>query len=525
MLAVVAMMIISTTPRAMTMALSSSFAVWVAPSLERIGQNDNAGRQKNIQLFAARGEYESFQIGIKAPENDLKITDVVLSDLSGPNNQIIQKNNFTLYREHYVAVNNSSPKEEGSSNQPLGKGLYPDGLIPFVNPQTQAALTGNELDAIPFELGAKKNQPIWVDLFVPRNAQPGNYEGTYTVTSDQGEFTGEISLKVWNFELPVKPSLLSSFVIWDDANKNKNVFVELLKHKIMPGTEINPAIQRELIDEWGLNALKLPFFSGANQSNGTMSPPPSVSEIKAKKAKNVPGLFQFIFSVDEIDKWPNLREPLKQWAKNIKEAGVKHLVVMKPEPEFYKNTFFNGEPAIDTWVIEARTYNEFSDRVSDVLKNEGEVWFYTALVPDDYSPKWLIDYAPINFRIPHGFINQSLGFSGVLYWALDDWQGNPWKQEQTIFQGGNYHPGEGTLVYPGQQLGINGIVPSMRLKWIRDGVDDYEYVQILKRLGGKDRALQISRSIAPDWKNWEKNPAKLEQAKQILGNEIEKKVD
>ncbi len=503
-------------------ALSIHPQVWVTTGLERIQQNQDVGLESDIKLFAARGEYESFQIGVKAPQGGLTNVNVSVTDLSGTNNGVISKSNFTLYRQHYIAVNNSSPQEEGSPNPPLGTGLYPDALIPFVHPETKLELKGSEYDAVPFKLDAGKNQPIWVDVFIPRNAQPGEYNGTYTVSSDQGKFTGDIFLKVWNFQLPLKPSLKSSFLVWEERSKNKSAFVELLKHKIMPATDINPSIQRELIDSWGLNSLKLPFFSGADFHNGKMEAAPSVDEIKKQKAKNQPDLFQYVYSVDEIDRWPQLQEPLKLWSQNIKKAGVKHMAVMTPVSGLYENDFFDGQPAVDIWVVLPKMYEAAQSRVSEAMKNGCEVWFYTAFAEDAHSPKWLIDFAPINFRIPHGFINQSLGLSGLFYWRVDLWKGNPWKEEQTVFEDKRYYPGEGILVYPGQELGIEGIVPSIRLKWIRDGVEDYEYIQTLKNLGREDIALSISRSIAYDWKNWTKEPQKLEEARQKLALEIEK---
>lgn len=504
-------------------ALSANFPVWVAPSLDRIAQNQNAGLESKIELLAARGEYESFQIGIKAPEAGLSNVNFSVSDLSGPNNSVIPKTNITLYRQHYVPVNNSSTREEGGgSNQPLGTQLYADALIPFVDPETNAQLAGNELDAVPFKLDAGKNQPIWVDVFVPRNAQPGQYTGTYNVTSDQGEFSGEISLKVWNFELPLKPSLKSSFLVWQKSNNNKSTFVELLKHKIMPGADIDPGIQRELIDRWGLNSLKLPFYSGTNYFNCNFEPAPSVEAIQAEKAKNQSDVFQFVYSVDEIDNCPNFTQPLKQWSESIKQANVKHLAVMTPVPEFYENNFLNGQPAVDVWVVLPKMYEAAFQKVSEALGKGAEVWSYTAISQDNYSPKWLLDYAPINFRIPHGFINQSLGMSGTFYWQVDNWKGNPWKDEQTVFQDNTYYPGEGLFVYPGQQVGVQGVVPSMRLKWLRDGVEDYEYVEILKKLGRQDLAMEITRSVASGWRNWTKDPKVLLEARQKLGEEIEK---
>jgi hypothetical protein len=76
------------------------------------------------------------------------------------------------------------------------------------------------------------------------------------------------------------------------------------------------------------------------------------------------------------------------------------------------------------------------------------------------------------------------------------------------------------LVYPGQQVGIKGVVPSMRLKWLRDGVEDYDYIQILKNLGREDVAMQIARSVGPDWTNWTRDPAAIESARHKLGETI-----
>ncbi len=140
---------------------------------------------------------------------------VSVSNLNGPGGAVIPSTAFTLYREQYVYVNQSSPNWNGT-NQPLGAaGWYPDGLIPFTDPATGSPITGATLEAVPFTLGSAKNQPIWVDVLVPRNAVPGAYTGTFTVTSNQGSVTGTIALTVWHFTLPLaaEPSLLA-FLFW-----------------------------------------------------------------------------------------------------------------------------------------------------------------------------------------------------------------------------------------------------------------------------------------------------------------------
>ena len=89
------------------------------------------------------------------------------------------------------------------------------------------------------------------------------------------------------------------------------------------------------------------------------------------------------------------------------------------------------------------------------------------------------------------------------------------------YSSANY-PGEGMLVYPGQQVGVSGVVASMRLKWLRDGVEDYDYVQVLKELGKSDEAMQVARSVGSDWTNWTRNAGAVESARMKLGETIDK---
>jgi Domain of unknown function (DUF4091) len=506
--------------KAMSQVSSNSLVTWVSPSLTRIGLTEASGSAKNAELFAARGEYESFQIIVRASQTNLSNVNVYVSDLTSSNGQVIPQSTISLYREHYVPVNHSSPGQKGSSNSPLPPGMYADALIPFANSKTGLDITGAELDAVPFNLKSGNNQPIWVDLFVPRNTQAGKYQGTYTVTSNEGEVSGEISLKVWNFELPLKPSLDSEFEAYN--YKDKKSTQEILKHKLMPVVQLSKADQKYLIDNWGLKSLRLPFFSGADYNNRTMSPPPSIDDIKSVAEQYDSNLFLYSRFADEINGYPELNEPMKQWARNFHQAGVSTAIAMSPIPELYDNGFGNGRSAVDTWILTPSNYNENLVRVSEVIAKGDKTWFYTALTQDDYSPKWLIDFEPINYRIPHGFINQSLGITGVLYWRIDNWTGDTWKDEQVYSHQNEYFPGEGMLVYPGQKVGVEGIVPSIRLKWIRDGVEDYEYIQILKNLGRGSSALDISRKVGKDWKSWTKDINVLGSARQQLGEEIEK---
>src|SRR4029077_11976481 len=154
-------------------------AVWVALALTRVARDGAAGNQREIALWAARGEYESFQVVVRAPAGGLKNVNVAVSDLTGERGRI-SKANLALYREHYIQITRGSP-DRGGTNRPLGPGWYPDALIPFT------ASGGRALRATPFDLPPSRNQPIWLDVFVGRETLGGRYSGTITVTSDEGK--------------------------------------------------------------------------------------------------------------------------------------------------------------------------------------------------------------------------------------------------------------------------------------------------------------------------------------------------
>jgi hypothetical protein len=493
--------------------------VWVAPSLHRVGMTDAPGANAQADLSAARGEYESFQIVANGGTAGLSDVNVTVSDLQGPDGQVIPRTNMTLYREKYVRVTSSSPNWKGS-NQPMAPGWYPDALIPFTDPESGKPLSGAALRAVPFDLQAGNNQPIWVDVLVPRTAKAGKYSGTFTVSSKQGNFTGQIALTVWNFTLPAAPSLKSSFLFFQAGSLAAQQ--ELLRNKVS-ALSASPADQPVLMKNYGLSATHIGPFSGADIGRCSMSPAPSAATFKALAAAQQPGLMLYNYSADEIGSCKNLYPMIKQWAVNMHQAGIKNLISMSPTPALYDDGSGTGRSAVDIWVLLPVMYNNSAPHVKEVLKKGDSVWSYNTLVQDAYSPKWLIDFNPVNFRIQPGFISQSLNLSGMLYWRVDKWPSDPWNNVNNAgtYSSSNY-PGEGMLVYPGQQVGVKGVVASMRLKWLRDGVEDYDYVQILKELGKSDEAMKIARTVGPDWTNWTRDPEAIESARKTLGETIDK---
>jgi len=154
--------------------------VWTVSEMERVGKTSPVRTNRDVELFAARGEYEPFQVVVRAADRDMTNVSLAVSDLTGPEGQRIPGRSIALYREHYVEVSAGTPtyNRTDATVVPLEPGWYPDALIPFLDRTTGAPPKDARYRADRVRIAAGENQPYWADLFVPRDAQRGQYEGT-----------------------------------------------------------------------------------------------------------------------------------------------------------------------------------------------------------------------------------------------------------------------------------------------------------------------------------------------------------
>ena len=161
--------------------------------MERISQDQETFGTSSVDIFSAKNEVESFQVVVAAPKENITVVKVEISDLVGPNGSKIDKDNTRLYREEYVRVRISTPRAE------LPPGLYPDPLVPFINPITGKPIepltesrkrwgesttrSGYDMFAVPFDVFKGQNQPLWVDVHVPKTAAAGQYKGELRVVA------------------------------------------------------------------------------------------------------------------------------------------------------------------------------------------------------------------------------------------------------------------------------------------------------------------------------------------------------
>jgi hypothetical protein len=463
----------------------------VVPSTQRVALATPAGSRTAVWLDAARGETESFQVAVLARGGLLTGVSVAVSPLRSAAGAEI--GSIALAREHYVRVTRHSP---GGSGVPLRWGWFPDALVPFVDPVTgRGPRPGARYPAAPFPVAAGHNQPVWVDVTVPRDAAPGVYTGTWTVTSGQGRRSGRVSLRVRDFALPVAPASGSRFGVWQVADRRASVEQLLLRYRVQPAPVA--AAREGALRRRGLTSVDLGLWSGADVDHCAVAAPPALDTVRAAVAGHDPALRRYDYTADEVGGCAGVASRLADWGRVLHAADVEQLVTIPPRADLMDDG--TGRPAVDIWVLMPWQLRDLDPAMrSRVQSLGGELWSYQALVQGRRTPSWQLDFPITNYRVLGGFLNASQGVSGLLYWAVDGWARDPWTDPTY----GCCYPGDGTLVYPGRPAGVVGVVPSVRLAMVRDGMDDYDYVALLRARGLGAEADRIVARAASSWSQW-----------------------
>jgi len=547
---------------------AAELKVWTVAETRHVLRDEAPGTNRAVQLAAARNEWEGFQILVRSDEA-VKGANVVPGDLQGPGGAVLRADDALLYRQHQLELTAGTYR-----NDAFKPGWYPDPLIPFRHPVTRGPLADARFVAVPFDLPAGQTHGFWVDLYVPPEAAAGEYRGVYRVTSEGGKAVEiPVSLTVWGFVLPRVATLQTEFgspegslrryyrdlakkaqkepkedrpkaglppqaVNWDTVNTQ--VAEMLTQHHINctpPSGCLTPVEQpdgtwripaeevaklRDFVDRYQANALQVPHPSRA------VKDPDEESEKlgawlrafdRAAKELGRPNIVFYTYLKDEPNDEPAYRY-VRKWGKAVRTAHsvVKVLVVEQTKTQDPKWGDLNG--AIDIW---CPLFSLHDPETAGQRQAFGEtVWTYTALCQLDKTPWWHIDYPLLDYRVPT-WIAWRCRMKGLLYWGgLSHWSDaeDPWTDPKTYRAGkGPKAPlfnGEGTLAYPARPAGYDGIAASLRMKALRDSIEDFEYLAILDRAKLTAEADAIVRPLAESWFKWDPDPAAYQAARAKL---------
>jgi hypothetical protein len=530
-------------------------------------------------VAAARGEYEPFQIVVPA-QNATHVTFTASAlNCSTPRTcgrATVSTKNISLFRERYADVQRSGTRtceskgcnrDDSWGNGSLCQHAFgsngwcriPDLLVPFKSVIDGSSPNGSKIPANDFSMTTAQNEIVWYEVLVPRGsraAPPGRYTGAVRISaSGLPTTTIPVTLTVWDFELPLKPTLHSEGETTDTLMTTKACTEILLQHKIMPGFmhRANSTARLwtpELVEKWGLTS---------NQPHGSSCVAPSTDTGAATCDQvELAGIMNDFPQLDRNIFYDTNEPKPGTWCSRSMRANValfrssfpkfKNAVTIYPttsDPE-------NGAGCADVWIPDATSWYTHHNTpavqqaIARYATTGEEFWVYSNYPDNSWAPRSTVDHLATNARQLTGFANFASGARGVLYWLVDYWYhgydretrrpvpSQPWTQPY-YYENEDRDVGFGDATYlvPADYVGLpqDCRVPTMRLKWAREGVEDYEYAVIASRsnlpwksiLSATDETMGCGGMpcpIAQDMKHWTKSGSALMNARVSLGQAI-----
>jgi len=544
-------------------------AFWTTHGLQKIRPFDWPPKEpsREVKISAARNEFEPFQIVLRAEDRDVEAVDVEVTDLRGAGDVLLPQSNISIYLERYLELKIPSSVEGGA-------GEWPDPLVPRVD-----SYTNERRNSFPFKLSKGRNQPIWIDVYVPLRTPAGLYRGTvWILVEGKRSLSIPVELQVWNFELPSTSSLITTFAFSsapalkrhygqytsdkDLADLTSVYQKAALRHRITldASSSFPPALTVRNGDvqvDWQKYDNQIsPFLDGhvftrdqplpgARFTSVVLHTPQALRSTRHqiqfwrqaaehfRKRGWFDRLFNYLWDEPAPDDYPAMirRGEMVRRA----EPSVKNLVTAPLQPEW--SSF------VDIWTpvvncFESKPgYSYCRGRTVSRSEYEGELskgkrlWWYQScashgcnVVGGDYFrgwPDYMIDHSPVRNRIME-WLTWKYEIGGELYFNTNEAyfkKNDPWADVHLF--GGN---GDGTLFYPGLPDVIGGRahipVESIRLKLIREGLEDYEYLALLAKLRGVKAAAQPVDSFIRNAYDFDQDPQKLYSAREEMGRQL-----
>jgi type II secretory pathway component PulJ len=489
------------------------FRLCIAHALEKVPRSGSwrGGLfTRRAQLDAAGDETESFQLIVLPDGGRLTGVSVETPPLTGPGGAIP----IQWQRVDYV--------ETIQPRYPTDYvGWWPDPLLP----------------AGPFNVAADQRQPLWLSVTVPADARPGMYRGQVAVRHGRQRITVPVELRVRNFRLPRPGTLATAFGNYASVlaagcagkgNYRKTMPLAdyarccefMGRYRLGPknaGEEYTDVTRDGTGWRADLSALKAtvgrltpkyyaPYSIGIHRlPSAPQLVKPDQAPVTSDWAARAAAIARewtrlglppqaYIYGVDEPrpDQYPFLIEAYGKLRRAVPQYPIMQTVNQREPTEL--------AGLVGIWCPLANQLG--SPFYAERLKAGDRLWAYVCCGPTPPYANFFVDRPATEHRVLFWQTWQH-GATGFLYWCLCYWQGLPtpgsgkpcWPDVPLRFKdletARQYKVnGDGVLLYPGPDFTL---YPSLRLEVIRDGIEDYEYLALLRRVLREVQALPAAK--------------------------------
>ncbi|HOG49714.1 MAG TPA: DUF4091 domain-containing protein [Lentisphaeria bacterium] len=461
-----------------------------------------------VELSLAANEREPFQL-VLTPKQEVPQLTLHFSDLKGPAGSI--------------------PAD-----------LQSYGILQFVpmrnpdNPTLKGELADPIVSAQPVTATAGKNTVFFVKLYAPATAAPGVYRGSLTLRSAE-EVLAEVplQLRVRAFTLPETAGLRTFFYgnvghiksAYQDSRSSQEIADDvsaiLHDHRINGNQCIKPPAPQYVIEgenlqvtdwsevdafvfrQWqkfGMCNFTVPILGMLGDNSGWFQDGKRKlfgEPLFSERARDLAGQYARQFHEHWCEAFPpQLRyfcyiydEPA---AKVYEELNRLTGEIKRQAPEFRFFTPHAVDPELPHFTVFAVPFS--FGRVKPELQRGREIWYYNWPHPLDHH-----NYIKNRLYAWQIYANDG---EGGLTWQMTATPGaevNPWTDLEKT-----YRNGYNTTLFPALNPG-GGLVPTLRLAQVREGLDDVDYLKLLEAKVeqhfpgyGRVRVAEVMQELLPE---------------------------
>lgn len=455
--------------------------------------------KKGISIAAAKGEFESVQLGLRLPSaRNLKFA---FSEFKDGKGATLDAGGFKIEYIDFVDVARTTSGYNPDS--------YPDKLVP----------SGD--GSFPLPAGGSG---LWLTFHVPREAVTGLYSGCLRVS---GGLSVEIPIEVkaLNFAMPRERdiALIAAFSKSDllralpDAYRSGRLAAPLYKDLeehfadyvdlyYAPKTVVENGVQKvENAEDMAFcfeqlkgrdfkyMRLPIPMFGDASAATasweGVKIPSPEFERRIVERARLFKEMAEshscpqrlFYRAYDE----PKDLKRLEYLCGLVRKA-LPDIPILSTSRLADKGEFEKFKDSIDIFCPHIIYMSDELERNREALERskDRKLFLY-------HNHLLLLDYQRLNARaLP--LIAHHYGAKGIMLWSINAWKlGFPPEMGKASLPGYQYT--EGVLLYPGKDR----LLYSVRWQLLREGLEDFEYLSLLERAasGLADRPALQARAV------------------------------
>ncbi len=534
-------------------------------------------------LSAARNDFEAVQVVVR-PTKDLKGLTAAAGILRGPAGATIPPENVKILRAAYHFVHHPTDKTGV-------RDFWPDALPPLDKP---------------IDVPAGENQPLWVLVYVPHDAQPGDYAGSISLKAEGFSAKVPIKLHVWDFALPKRNHIETAFGFSagnvfryhqleteEDKRRVLDMYFQCFaEHRISP---YDPApldrIDVKFLPEADPPRAELDFAAFDRAMTRAVQQY-NFTGIRLRVQGMGGGTFHSRseprigrFGKDTPEYRAMFSSYVKQLEAHLRQKGWLELAYIywfdEPAPRDYEfvaggmnrlkrhapglRRMLTEEPGdnplagtVDIWCPISNNYHH---EAAEKRRAHGErFWWYVCTGPKAPYCTLFIDHPATELRV---WLWQTWQrkIVGNLVWQSNYWTSsaafpespqNPYEDPMGYVSGYStpqgtkryWGNGDGRFIYPPQSAAVPGKsgpapvieppVSSIRWEMLREGIEDYEYLYLLRELLTKRRGslkpeqvqeyealLRVPESITKDMTSFTTDPSPIYARRAEVARAIE----